>query len=190
MLGGAADVFSSYMGKFFDIVSAYEAAAELIIGAILTASRLERLLLQQTPFNLVNLLTGLSRYVYADLPSRYLGENKGETSLRQNAGRKRNYIFEMMAIQNVLLNKLLELLQTDSGTKLSVPTRALILKQVHSIHTILSASVISNTSCVMSEIDVCDDVIFTWNSHIDMLQDKIYVGKPFMKILIPDGPPI
>jgi hypothetical protein len=101
VLGGSSDLFASRTGKYFDPISVYESAVELVLSFVFIPERVERLLIQRSP-TLKETISNFSMFVIEELTQKYI------CSPQQDP--KNLFLFETICIQSVLINKYLQII--------------------------------------------------------------------------------
>ena len=147
----------------------------------------------QESFTLYTLLNKLTQHIIIGLFTNNICITNTTQSTSSSApiNRYPYGIIEIITIQNILINKYLQLiLYTNTAT--SIHTKSLIKKELSNIYTKIYANHNLNITEKCQNYDLLsDETRYMWEAHIDMLSNVISEGKPFMNsIRIPDGPPI
>lgn len=187
-----ADLIATRTGAgTFDPISAIEIGANIVISAVLSAPRLERLAVQSqrntTYPGVLQLLRQLTSFVFSVDTSRGVSQCDGS-----------NTRLAQFTTQSVLANAYLSAMEPTADHSSHV--RSLI--KYHMQHVLANQLVLlkavavelcANTTALPTrcDVDTCADVSTAWQAHIEFLQSVNAAGKSFMVIPSPPlGPPI
>ena len=209
-IGGTADVFGSRAGALFDRLAATESAANIVVSAVFSPQRAERLATQQqlnsTLPSFFEILRSFTNEVilshYPNKTSGFITEsnyrisvksvfidgidavNTETTNSNSNAdGAVKEYYLESLVAQSVLVNAYLILLIDPRSS-------TLVTGQIKSHLRTLEAEILHIIQN-FKNFGGNEDSSFETRAHLELLSDAIITGKPFLRLLpLPLGPPI
>lgn len=191
-IGGVADLISTRTAAgTFDPISAIEIGANLVISALHSAPRLERLAVQAQRNSslpgVLQLTAALTAYVFD-------AHTVGSVSGCDNGAQR----LALMSTQSVLVNAYLSVL--DTPTAHSSLVRGIIRYHIQNVLSpvlgqlkTVALDMCTSSAVVATGCDAADCVVVSsaWQAHFEFLQSAVAAGKSFMTIpLAPLGPPI
>lgn len=176
-IGGSDDLLYSRTGANFDMIAAYETAAEVVISAVFNTKRLERLAAQS--------LTNLSQLSLGKVLETFTEHFIVQPF--QNYDRMENSLAEVMAVQSVLVNRYLVIISESGNLKGCMqPPSALVLGQV-TFH-------LKQIENHLTKVDVgsagSNALWRSWDMFRLFLLSAIDAKRPFLTLRTPSEAPI